>query len=43
MKHYKISEQDLLALLEYLSGRPYKEVAVAIDALKNLPEVSDEK
>lgn len=42
MKHYKISEQDLLAILEYLSERPYKEVAGAIMALKNLPEVTDQ-
>jgi hypothetical protein len=42
MKQFIIDEQSLMALINYLSKRPYEEVAGAISALQNLKEVKGE-
>lgn len=39
--HYRIPAQLLAALLEYLSRRPYVEVAEAIAALRGLAPIPD--
>lgn len=36
MNHYKISEQLLANLIQYLNGKPYAEVGEAIPALRSL-------
>lgn len=40
MKMFAISEPQLVAVLEYLAQRPYREVADAIMTLRTLPEAS---
>ena len=37
MKHFIISEENIVALLSYLQTKPYREVEAAIDFLKRLP------
>jgi len=38
MKKYIISQEILASIMNYLSKRPYAEVAQGINALQNLPE-----
>lgn len=38
MPNYLIPEQLLAAVITYLEGRPYKEVAPAVAALRGLPQ-----
>jgi hypothetical protein len=40
MKFYKISQEQLTGLLNYLAGRPYSEVAAGIQALQSLEEIT---
>jgi hypothetical protein len=42
MKEYKIKEEVVKGLINYLSQRPYLEVADGIKALQSLEEVKDE-
>ncbi|MEM4379919.1 MAG: hypothetical protein QXL01_04445 [Thermoplasmatales archaeon] len=41
MKNYLISEEIRNALLQYLLNRPMIEVELGVQALRNLPEVTD--
>ena len=41
MKNYLIPEQFLLELLNYLAGRPLREVEPAVNALRNLQPAPD--
>ena len=42
MKQYVIGEDLLKAIMEYLAGRPYREVAQAIEALSKLEQTKSE-
>lgn len=41
MKHYKISQQTLESLINYLASRPYNEVYQGIQTLQTLEEITD--
>ncbi len=43
MKHFKLPENVLVGMLNYLAQRPYNEVAEAIPTLQNLEEIVDAK
>ena len=43
MKYYKIDENTVKGLLQYLAERPYKEVAQGINSLITLEELKETK
>ena len=42
MKQFKISEQVLQGLMQYLATKPYSEVAQGIEALSRLEEIKED-
>ena len=42
MKQYKISEDILKGILQYLATKPYAEVAQGIEALNKLEEIKEQ-
>lgn len=43
MKNYKINEETLKGILNYLAQRPYAEVAQGIQALSSLEEIKEQE